>query len=237
MVGHPKWEAGVVYVDLFSGPGVCTIRGTGERVPGSPLIAAHARKPFTRILLAEQDEELAAACCMRMKSAVDVSRYRMFEGDCNARVADIARAIPDGALTLVFADPAGLDLDFETVRTLSRLGNVDLLILLADAMDAVRNLRTYMEPGSKMDRFLGPDSLWRERLSGLTGAVLRARLRGLYEEQLQRLGYGHFAQKTISGERGPLYKLVFASKHKLGLRFWEEAARKYRSGEQDLFPH
>lgn len=235
MVGKPGWEGGVFYVDLFAGPGVCTLRDSGTRIPGSPLIAAHAPKPFTRILLAELDPNAAAACRVRMDKTDAASSYRLFEGDCNTRIAEIARDIPRRALTLVFADPSGLDIDYETVASLSRRGNVDLLILLADAMDAVRNLAHYMEPGSKMDRFLGPDSGWRERLKGLRGAALRQALRSLYEKQLRRLGYQHFAHKTIRGERGPLYKLVFASKHELGLDFWHKAARKHRSGQQDLF--
>lgn len=27
-VGHPKWQAGLIYVDLFAGPGVCMIKGS-----------------------------------------------------------------------------------------------------------------------------------------------------------------------------------------------------------------
>ena len=49
MVGHPQWSAGLIYVDLFAGPGVCRLRDTGERLPGSPLIAANAPKAFRRI--------------------------------------------------------------------------------------------------------------------------------------------------------------------------------------------
>src|SRR5258708_7743313 len=55
MVGNPKWTAGLVYVDLFAGPGICTLRETRERIPGSALIAAHASKPFEKILVCERD--------------------------------------------------------------------------------------------------------------------------------------------------------------------------------------
>ena len=50
MVGHPKWPEGLVYVDLFGGPGVCVLSGSRRRIPGSPLIAAHSPKPFQKIL-------------------------------------------------------------------------------------------------------------------------------------------------------------------------------------------
>ena len=61
MVGHPKWPAGLAYVDLFAGPGICKLRESGRRVPGSTLIAANAPKPFGVILAIELDPELAAA--------------------------------------------------------------------------------------------------------------------------------------------------------------------------------
>jgi three-Cys-motif partner protein len=36
---HKKWPGKLYYVDLFSGPGRCHIRETGEEIDGSPLIA------------------------------------------------------------------------------------------------------------------------------------------------------------------------------------------------------
>ncbi|MGE4002009.1 MAG: three-Cys-motif partner protein TcmP, partial [Planctomycetaceae bacterium] len=106
MVGS-KWPAGVIYVDLFTGPGVCTIRGTGERIPGSPLIAANTPKPFKQILLCELNDRLAAACEERLATRLSSDRYQVFRGNCNSLIADICRFIPAGALTLAFLDPTG----------------------------------------------------------------------------------------------------------------------------------
>src|SRR5207253_3206030 len=53
MVGHPNWKAGLAYVDLFAGPGVCVIEETGKRMPGSVLLASHAPKRFRMILASE----------------------------------------------------------------------------------------------------------------------------------------------------------------------------------------
>ncbi len=47
-----KWDA-LHYIDLFSGPGKCQIRGTNEVIDGSPLIAAKARFPFSQIHLCD----------------------------------------------------------------------------------------------------------------------------------------------------------------------------------------
>jgi three-Cys-motif partner protein len=235
MVGNPNWPGGVIYVDLFAGSGVCTIDPGGQRVPGSALIAAQARKPFSKILLAEKKPELASACRVRVGRTPAARRCRVFEGDCNALINEIASEIPDRALTLAFADPAGLDIELETIRILSHRRNVDLLILLADAMDAARNRGIYTEQDSKMDRFLGQSSPWRERLRDMRGAEWRAALRDLYEQELRRLGYPHFARRTITGDNRPLYGLVFASKSDRGLDFWHKAARGHRSGQRELF--
>ena len=114
MVGNPKWGGGVNYVDLFCGPGVCKVRTSGERLPGSPLIAAHAPKPFSKILLCELDDSTADACEQRMDRSPAADRYRLFRGDCNELVDEIAREIPDRGLTLAFLDPTA------TQRSLSR---------------------------------------------------------------------------------------------------------------------
>jgi three-Cys-motif partner protein len=237
MVDSPVWEGGVVYVDLFAGPGVCTNKENGRRCPGSPLIAAHAKKPFTKIVLVEKSRKTALACEARMEKSPAASRYRVIKGDCNRLIGDVKKEIPEQALTLAFIDPQGVDIEFETLRELSRGRAVDFLILLADAVDAARNLSIYEKPDSKMDRFLGPESGWRSELRDLRSEKLRQALCSLYKRQLQRLGYRHFAHRTMEGERGPLYKLVFASKSARGLEFWRIAASRHRSGQQNLFDY
>jgi hypothetical protein len=59
---------------------------------------------------------------MEMTSAF--RNVHLFEGDCNELAANITRAVPDRALALAFADPAGLDIDLETLRTLASRGSV-----------------------------------------------------------------------------------------------------------------
>lgn len=54
MVGNPNWSE-VVYVDLFAGPGVCVSREAGDRVPGSPLLAAFAPNHLESYCFAKND--------------------------------------------------------------------------------------------------------------------------------------------------------------------------------------
>lgn len=169
MVGKPAWGAGVVYVDLFCGPGVCVDRNTRKRFPGSPLIAAHASKPFTKIFLCELNSTNAAACKSRMDASPASTRYELFEGSCNEHVDKIAERIPERSLVLAFLDPTGLHLHFKTVQRLAKHGATDLLILFPDAVDIMRNDKSvyFDQSESNLDLVLGPDSNWRQHVAAL----------------------------------------------------------------------
>lgn len=240
MVGKSAWMAGLVYVDLFAGPGICRIRETGRRIPGSPLIAMLAAKPFSQVLLVEKDPHLAAACRTRVRRIASLPVPTVFEGDSNDRVIDVVRSIPRGALTLAFVDPEGLDARWETIATLAGAGRVDLLLLFADAYDAVRNLDNFLSGADpRLDDTLGPKSDWREgvrRLPNWEGNVLRAFFAEQYVGQLKKhLGYRVAGSKVIRGPSGPLYRLIYASKHDRGLDFWNKVDHRDRHGQSGLF--
>ncbi len=67
----------------------------------SPLIAAYAPKPFTKIILCEKNSVTATACESRCCSW---SRrpLRDREGDCNQQIDEICGHIPPKSLTLAF---------------------------------------------------------------------------------------------------------------------------------------
>jgi three-Cys-motif partner protein len=239
MVGHPAWPGGLVYVDLFAGPGICTARDSGERMPGSVLIAANAPKALRQIIACELEPKLASACELRLARTPAAGRCQVIVGDCNERIDEIAAAIPDGVLTLAFIDPPGLHAHFETLRKLSARGRVDLLILFADAVDALRNVAKFEhDDGSRLDLVLGSGSKWRERrkdLNQCTADTFRKLLSKIYCEQLRQLDYREFDAKVIRSHNGPLYRLVFASKHPLGLEFWKKITKRDKGGQRDLF--
>lgn len=239
MVGKPAWKAGIYYVDLFAGPGVCTVADSGKRIPGSPIIAALAPKPFTRILMCELDPAIASACEKRM-NALNATHASVFQGNSNDLVDSIAKEIPAKALTLGFLDPEGLDVHFETVERLASIGQVDLLILFADAYDALRNLESLLDGSDdRLDRMLGPGSNWKDevrKLPNWEGNTLREYFSKKYIEQLKgRLGYAAADTKIIKGPKGPLYRLVYVSKHERGLDFWRKVDHRDRFGQAQLF--
>jgi len=240
MVGKPVWSAGVVYIDLFSGPGVCIERKNGRRFPGSPLIAANAPKPFERILLCEINPAMAIACCKRLDESPARNSYQMFEGDCNLQIDQLISRIPQRSLALAFIDPTGLHVHFGTVRKLANRGPTDLLVLFPDAVDILRNEKRYFDqPDSNLDLVLGTGSDWRQRKSDLNsseGTKVRRLYSDIYKDQLRKwCGYEHFGEEVISGRSGPLYRLVFATKHETGLKFWDESVKKDAGGQGRLF--
>jgi three-Cys-motif partner protein len=240
MVGNPKWRGGIVYVDLFAGPGICTLRETGRRIPGSALLAAWAPKPFDKILVCEKDSTLADACRRRLANTAIADRVNLFVGDCNSEIVRIEREIPESALVLAFVDPEGLHVHLETLETLTKKRRVDLLVLFADRMDIVRNVDLYASQGeSNLDRFLGLTSNWRQKWDGLNSrdpASVCKFFTDLYKDQLiDRLGYSALTDEVMKSTRSALYRVVYASKHPLGLKFWNEISKIDRSGQRGLF--
>lgn len=164
----------------------------------------------------------------------------VIEGDCNECIPEVAASIPRGCLTLAFVDPEGFDLRMETLEALATDRRVDFLLLFADAIDLVRNIDQYeQQPESKLSRAFGRDDVWRpawESLSNRTGANVRQLFAKLFAAEIQRrLGYEGVREEVISGPRGPLYRLVYASKHERGLQFWDKISMKDFDGQGSLF--
>jgi three-Cys-motif partner protein len=240
MAGHRAWS-GITYVDLFAGCGVCAIRESGRRFPGSALLAAHASKPFSKIILCEEDPEFADACEKRLARTQAADRCHVLVGDCNERIGEIVCLIPHRSLTLAFVDPTGLHAHFSTLEALTADRRVDLLILFTDRMDIVRNVELYFnQPTSNLDRVLGADSDWRRQFSamGSRDAVSLCTLfSDIYVAQLEKhLGYKYFGYESIgSRAKGSLYRIIYASRSELGREFWEKITTKDRHGQRKLF--
>jgi three-Cys-motif partner protein len=240
MVGHSGWRAGLVYVDLLAGPGVCRVESSGTRIPGSPLIAAYAAKRFTRIIVCEMDPVAAAACEARLASSPASESCHVVVGDCNEQITRIKAMIPPRVLTLAFVDPTGLHAGFQTLATLAHDGRVDFLVLFADGMDIVRNVELYrQQTESNLDFVLGAGSDWRRRWDALeqrTSGRVRDLFAGIFKEQFRRhLSYEAFSEYTICAAHGALYRLIYASKSERGLEFWHKATAKEAGGQKRWF--
>jgi three-Cys-motif partner protein len=236
MATNPKWS-GLVYVDLFGGPGICKLKETKKRFPGSALLAAYAPKAFHSILVCEKNVTLAEALKTRLERAAS-GRGHVIVGDCNEKIGELVSKIPDRALTLAFIDPEGLHIHFETLRILTANRQIDVAILLADGMDIVRNVDVYEKQAeSNIDRFFGPNSGWRIEWRNLPNQNPEntCQLFGnLYKKQLEKLGFSEFNDKAFKSGAKAIYRIIYASKHPLGARFWNEISKIDRDGQKSF---
>jgi three-Cys-motif partner protein len=126
-----RWNYdGSVFVDLFAGCGVTKVRKTGDYLAGSPIIAAHAISPFTKIICVERRPEYASALRARM-ATVRPSGLTIIEGDCNLVVDRIVQEMGDHPLAFVNVDPEGMEILWRTMERLAvSHGAMDFMINL-----------------------------------------------------------------------------------------------------------
>lgn len=242
MVGS-RYFSTVNYIDLFAGSGACRLKSQpqGAKYPGSPLLAAGCQKPFTNLFLVESNRANHDALVARLQRVQTRAAIHTWCGDANVVVDRVVSEIPSSrALNIVFVDPYSLDFHFSTIETLARHRTMDLIVLFADAIDIVRNVDRYYEQGeeSKLDRFLGTDSGWRNdwlSIENREGGRVREFFASTYLNQLRRIGYSNTAMHVLESGRGPIYRLIYASKNKLGLKFWDVAVNEDWRGDRNLW--
>ena len=105
----------LAWVELFAGPGRLYVREEERFYPGSPVQAVGIKDPFEHYVFADLDPRCVAALDARIGHLPHV---HVLEGDANkAALHDrILALVPRDALVVLYADPAALDLDFETLK-------------------------------------------------------------------------------------------------------------------------
>lgn len=241
-----RWNCRV-YLELFSGAGKAVVRGTGEIIPGSPLLALGVSHPFDRYVFCEQDADRMSALKERVSRYYPERDVKFVEGDVNSSIDGIAEALPEFSksyrgLTLCFVDPYKMsELSFRTIDMLAALLYVDFLMLIPTYMDIHRNPAVYTRAQVEaLDRYLGTDT-WRAKWANPTrhkndfGLFIANEL-GL---QMAQLGFIYEGIEDLELVRMsadnhlPLYHLAFFSKNKLGLQFWRETRK--RTNQPSLF--
>jgi three-Cys-motif partner protein len=240
-----KWSRRT-YVELYAGAGLSRIRGTSKFVFGSPILALKVKDPFDKYVFCEERANKLEALKARAKQIAPNADIAYVQGDCNKRTSDVLAEIPRGsagdtALSLCFADPFDIGLEFETIRTLASARYVDFLVLLALGMDANRNYEHYLkEDADKVDKFLGSES-WRERWATAQWDAVRFTrfLADEFTKSMATLGYippPHYTMKEVrSHEKNlALYRLALFSRHERAYRLWDQVL-KYGTDQQSLF--
>lgn len=220
-----KWT--LTYIDLFAGPGRCLIESNGSEQEGSPLIAL--QYDFNKYVFVEESTELIDALQKRCKDSPKLNSIKFLSGDCNNIVDQISSEVDSTGLNLIFIDPTGIDIHYDTIEKISKGKRADLLINVQMGIDITRNFKTYKEWGdnSKLGLFIGRNIAW-DKIESPRDAIK------LYKERIKKLGYGtvEFKDITIKNTKNaPMYFLLFASKHPRGLEFWKKITKKEPSGQ------
>ncbi len=73
-------------------------------------------------------------------------------------------------------------------------------------------------------------------LKNRSGTNVRELFPKIYERQIQKhLNYVGLRREVVNGPHGPLYSLLYASKHERGLEFWDKIAKKELGGQTRMF--
>jgi len=228
-----KGWAGLHYIDLFAGAGVERLRTSRKLDWGSPLIAAQAPHPFTKLHLCEEVAQKHSALKTRVKQFRPDSQ--VLNGDAKEKIFDIIADIPESTLSLAFLDPYGLHVGLEILKVLAKK-RTDLIIFFPDRLDALRNWAAYYlnNPDSNLDYCLGPGVDWRTRLNNAPAHHHAELLRDMYIEQIQaQLGYTEFDYERIKTLKGnPIYYLIFCSRSPTATHLWRQIVEKKPDGQR-----
>ncbi len=233
------------YVDLMAGPGKNEVRGTGEVLLGSPLIALTSEVPFTSYYFGDIKQANIRALRARCEGS-SLSQLAAFAvGDCNDLVDAVVAQLKltqSTAITLAFLDPEGLELHWSTVSKLASIRRMDLIVNYPEGgLNRVMSKVFDRGETSPVDQFFGtPDwrAIYMEYLKNRHYPLHRS-LIDLYKARLSTLGYvevrnSYEPQMRNQLRNAPLYRLLFASKHPLGEKFWAVVTGQDSHGQRRI---
>jgi three-Cys-motif partner protein len=219
----------LAWVELFAGPGKLFVREEARFYPGSPVQAVGINDPFEHYVFADLDPRCVAALDARIGHLPHV---HVLEGDANkSDLHDrILALVPRDALVVLYADPAGLDLDFETLRFFAeRYNRLDLLLNFpVPGIDRALSAKQAAKVGRVLNH---PSPL---ELIAPGAARSRTSVREYFERQLRALGYDHFESQPIksASKNSALYDIMLASRAERARRFFQEAKKRGPHGQR-----
>lgn len=238
-----KWHGQLYYIDLFAGPGKCRIRTTEEEIDASPLIALSAPYPFAGYFFVDLNKGALDTLLTRCKRHKYYDRMKLIHGDCNLVIDNIIKDIPRRSLSLAFIDPTGLHFKLQTLQKLAKR-KVDLIITFPQGMAINRNIKKFLkEEHSPLDEWIGDEGwrqLYHKKLRGQKDEMVERGIVGYYRKKLEALGYqevklGEEIPIRSIAKNLPLYCLLFACKHPLGHKFWQDISKVDHTGQRRLF--
>jgi three-Cys-motif partner protein len=239
------------YIDLMAGPGKDRVRESGKILLGSPLLALTAKHPFTDYFFVDLEKQNADALQTRCNSSPHSARVSIYTGDCNKVIDKIIIRLKQGenaSLNLAFLDPEGFELQWDTVAKLASIRKMDLIINYPEGgLNRYMRLALQSKDQTNLDLFFGGRE-WRKIYEDWSTKRSRFGLHRVlidhYKERLKNLGYTQVFGFNEAIEReplmrnarsAPLYRLLFASKHDLGYKFWQKVIQRDAFGQMQMF--
>jgi three-Cys-motif partner protein len=225
------WLSAYYYIDAFAGPGIALHKGdveVAQYLAGSPVRVLEVEPPFDHLYLIDR-KEVRAATLRRIfiERHADTNRYSILVGDANETIRARVRALSRNERALVFLDPYGLQVEWDTVELLAQSHKVDVLINFS-LMGVIRNLRRTGGPTAQFRHLLERvmhSTGWVDELYTVQGSLLEnpvavrgnlAPRRGAqhYKSDLERI-FATVSEPAImtNSRGGPIYALVFASQN------------------------
>lgn len=230
-----KW-AERCYIDLFAGAGYARIRGTKRIVSSSSLLALQVNDPFDRYIFCDSDQKCISALKTRAERLGQGPKCVFLSCDVNESMEKVMSHMPaygkeHTVISFCFIDPFKIrDVKFSSI--VSRLSTrfIDFLVHFP-VMDPTRNELLYLRENSEIiSDFIGITS-WEKIREGRDPKVkFEKELGSEIDEIMQsyKYCYGGFMESkliTSTAKNLPLYRLIFYSRHSLGIKFWKEAKK------------
>jgi three-Cys-motif partner protein len=235
----------LTYIDAFAGTGKRSLDVSGEDRDqltldepveieqfsrGSALIALNVVPPFDRYILIELDP----GKCLELRDTVQTEfgqlsdRVSILNEDCNRALQQLAVSHWRNRRAVLFLDPFGMQVSFDTMRAIAKTGAIDVWVLFAHGLGVNRLLPRHgrIQSGSraKLNAIFGTDE-WESRFYQQTGQLSLVlgdpetqkvatldEIAGFYKERLaSEFAYVHPKSITlVNSKNSPMFSLCFA---------------------------
>lgn len=233
MAMQSAYPGPLAWVELFAGPGRLWVVEEDRFRAGSAVEALdEVRQRFDYYVFSDKDPE-----CVRSLEARVAGEPFVYvrQGDANSLELwdEIASIVPRNSLLVLYADPQGLDLHFETIQYFAELYKHCDLLLNFPVRGVIRALRAGAE--AKAARLLGHERPI-DLISKSGKQDWGPSIRDHYERRLRALGYEHFKAEVIRSHsrNSPLYDLMIASRNEKAIEFFREAMKRPPTGQRSL---
>lgn len=222
-----SWVKGVIYIDLFAGPGICYSKLHKKEVDGSPAISIKVDPPFSEYIFCDIEKENTDRITELTKSKQNI---HIEHGDANVYVNNLVTHLDPNKPTFVFLDPQALDLHYKTIEILAKnLNRVDFLITFPIGEIFFRETSTKecyscKNNAKNCEHCIEPvffDDAWKKvaytyfKESNMKPKVFLQQILKLYMEPLEKLDFKWAVKHMKNKNNSQIYDLIFATRNVL----------------------